>query len=96
MTDIRAFIYENSDVRIVQIDGQPWWVLKDICGVFGETNYRRVAARLASDVKGVSQVHTNGGKQNMIVVSEAGVYSALLSMQPSKARGVSDEYIAKR
>lgn len=83
-------------VRMVEIEGEPWFALKDVCEIFGETNYRRVANRLDEDEKGVSQIDTPGGKQKMTVINEVGLYSALFAMQPEKARGVDDEYIAKR
>lgn len=87
---------EFGDIRTVEVNGEPWFVLKDVCQSFGETNYRRVAGRLDEDEKGVSQIDTPGGMQSMTVVNEPGLYSALFLMQPEKARGVDDEYIAKR
>lgn len=87
---------EFGDIRTVTVNEEPWFVLKDVCEAFGETNYRRVAGRLEDDEKGVSQISTPGGKQNMTIVNEPGLYSALFAMQPEKARGVCDEYIAKR
>ena len=96
MNEIQIFNYNNSEVRTIQKDEEPWFVLKDVCQVFGETNYRRVSSRLEDDEKGVSQIATPGGNQNMTVVNESGLYSALFAMQPEKARGVSDEYIADR
>lgn len=96
MNEIQIFNYNSSEVRTIQKDGEPWFVLKDVCEVFGETNYRRVSGRLEDDEKGVSQIATPGGLQNMTVINEAGLYSALFMMQPEKARGVSDEYIAER
>lgn len=92
-------IFNNPDfgeLRTVEIGGEPWIVLKDVCQAFGETNYRRVSGRLDDDEKGVSQISTPGGVQNMTVVNESGLYSALFLMQPEKARGVEEEYIAKR
>lgn len=97
MNDLQ--IFENPEfgqIRAIEKDGGPWFVLKDVCEAFGETNYRRVSARLDDDEKGVSQINTPGGSQNMTVVNESGVYAALFAMQPEKARGVSDEYIADR
>jgi phage antirepressor YoqD-like protein len=41
-------------------------------------------------------MNTPGGKQDMAIVNLPGLYALLLAMQPEKARGVSDEYIAQR
>ena len=92
-------VFENpkfGKIRTVEVKGEPWFVLKDVCSVFGEQNYRRVSSRLEEDEKGVSQINTPGGSQNMTVVNEPGLYSTLFAMQPEKARGVSNEYIAQR
>ena len=46
---------EFGDIRTVTVNEEPWFVLKDVCEAFGETNYRRVAGHLEDDEKGVSQ-----------------------------------------
>ena len=97
MNEIRIFNNpEFGEIRTIEQNGEPWFVLKDVCESFGEQNYRRVSARLDEEEKGVSQIATPGGMQNMTVVSEAGLYSTLFAMQPEKARGVDESYIAKR
>lgn len=70
-------IFENSQfgkVRTIQKNGEPWFVLKDVCASFGENNYRRVSARLDDDEKGVSQIDTLGGPQSMTIVNESGIF----------------------
>lgn len=76
---------EFGQVRIVTIDNEPWFVGKDICSAFGDTNYRRSLLKIDDDEKGVSQIDTPGGKQNMVIVNESGLYSLLFSMEPQKA-----------
>lgn len=95
--ELTVFQHEQfGSIRTVAINDEPWFVLKDVCAAFGEQNYRRVSGRLEEEEKGVSQIATPGGNQNMTVVNESGLYSALFAMQPEKARGVSDEYIEQR
>ena len=92
-------IFDNPEfgkVRVIEKDGEPWFVLKDVCETFGETNHRRVSGRLDDDEKGVSQIATLGGNQNMTIINESGLYSALFIMQPKKARNVDIEYIESR
>ncbi len=96
MNNLQIFNYNGNEVRTIRKDGEPWWVLKDVCTVFGETNYRRVSGRLDEDEKGVSQIDTPGGMQSMTVVNEAGLYATLFAMQPEKARGVTEEYVQQR
>ena len=87
---------EGNDIRIVEREDGIWFVAKDVCAYFGESNYRRAMGNLDPDEKGVSQMNTPGGRQNLTVVNESGLYGLLFAMQPQKARGVSEEYIHER
>lgn len=85
-------VFENpifGQIRMTMVDDEPWFVGKDICEVFGDTNYRRSLSNIDDSDKGVSQIDTPGGKQRMTVVNESGLYSLLFQMQPQKAKGVS-------
>lgn len=35
MANIQAFEYQNNKVRTVDVDGEAWFVLKDVCAVLG-------------------------------------------------------------
>ncbi|GAB6172943.1 phage antirepressor Ant [Paradesulfitobacterium aromaticivorans] len=96
MNDLQVFSYEGKEVRTIQRDGETWWVAKDVCDVFGETNRNRAMQALEEDEKGYTQMSTPGGTQQVAVVNEPGLYALLFAMQPTKARGVSDEYITDR
>ena len=99
MNELQIFNYEGANVRTVWRDGEPWWVLRDVCAVFGETDHKRVKQRLDEDEVGGAKVphpQSDGKELDITVVSEAGLYSALFAMRPGKARGVSEEYIAER
>ena len=78
MNDILVFHYKSSEVRTVELNGEPWFVLKDVCAVLGIGNSRMVADRLDEDEKGVSQIDTPGGLQNVSIISESGLYNVIL------------------
>lgn len=92
----RLFEYQGKQVRTIIRDGEPWFVAKDVCEVFSDTNYRRSVARLDDDEKGVSPVSTPGGVQEMTVINEAGLYSLLFHMQPQKKSHMSHEQYEQR
>lgn len=90
MNDLQKFNNkEFGNVRAVVVNDLPWFVGKDVCEAFGDTNYRRSLSNIDESDKGVSQIDTPGGKQNMVVINESGLYSLLFQMQPQKAKGVS-------
>ena len=87
---------EFGNIRIVEKDGELWFVASDICKCFGETNRNRAMQELDDDEKGYTQIQTAGCVQRVSIINEPGLYALLFAMQPEKARGVSDAYIQNR
>ena len=85
MANIQVFEYQNSKVRTVDMDGEAWFVLKDVCAVLGISNNRMAADRLDDDEKGVSLIDTLGGKQEMVIVNESGLYHVILRSDKPEA-----------
>lgn len=83
--NIVPFEYHGREVRTLTIDGEPWFVLTDLCRVLDIANARNVAARLDDDQKGVRLLDTPGGRQNLTVVSEAGMYEVVLRSDKPEA-----------
>jgi hypothetical protein len=81
-----ALTFEDHHVRIVMIDGEPWWVLADVCDVLGNELPHRVAERLDSDEKDSHTMTTPGGPQQMTVISEPGLYKLLATSRKPEAR----------
>lgn len=86
MTKIQVFEYQNNKVRTVDMDGAPWFVLKDVCEVLGLGNSRMVSDRLDEDEKGVSKIDTLGGVQNVTIINESGLYNVILRSDKPEAK----------
>lgn len=86
MNELQVFSYEGKEVRTIQRDGEPWWILKDVCEVLEISNSRMVAERLDVDEKGVSIIDTLGGKQELTVISESGLYNVILLSRKPEAK----------
>lgn len=86
MNNIQIFKYENNDVRTVEMNGEPWFVLKDVCAVLGIGNSRMVVDRLDEDEKGVSRIDTPGGLQNVSIINESGLYNVILRSDKPEAK----------
>lgn len=71
-------------VRTVFKEGEPWFVLKDVCEILDIGNNRMVAERLDDDEKNsVSITDGNRGNPNFTVISESGLYNVIfLSRKP--------------
>lgn len=86
MNNIQIFKYENNDVRTVELNGEPWFVLKDVCAVLGLGTVSKVADRLDADEKGMNQIHTPGGMQDVTVINESGLYNVILRSDKPEAK----------
>ena len=84
--ELTVWNYGDNDVRILMIDDEPWLVLADVCRVLELSTPARVAERLDDDEKGMSQIHTLGGTQNMTIISESGFYSVVLRSDKPQAK----------
>jgi len=78
MSQLIPLHFENADVRMVMRDGEPWWVLNDVCAILEIANPRHAATRLRDWQKGVAISDTLGGRQEVAVVNEAGIYKLVL------------------
>lgn len=80
-------VYKNSPIRIVEKDGEPWFVAKDVCNILEIKNNRDTLNKcLDEDERGVDIIYTPGGNQEMTIVSEAGLYSLILRSRKPEAK----------
>lgn len=83
--NLTAFQYSDKEIRTIVIDNEPWFVAKDICQALGVSNSRDALTRLHEKEKGVSLIDTLGGKQELAVVSESGMYALVLRSRKPEA-----------
>ena len=86
MNDIIPFKYSGKPVRVVTIDGDPWWVAKDVCDVLGISKHRDALSRLDDDERGSVTLDTPGGSQKTGAINEAGLYTLILRSQKPEAK----------
>ena len=87
MNEIQVWNYESSEVRTVQVNGEPWFVLSDVCKVLELSTPARVAERLEKDE--VSQTHTidrMGREQKTTIINESGLYTVILRSDKPQAK----------
>ena len=78
MNDLTPFTYGAHEVRTITRDGEPWFVLADLCKVLDLSSPHKVAERIADDMKDRSSIPTLGGVQRVTIVSEAGMYAVIM------------------
>lgn len=88
MNDLQQFTNAQfGDIRALSIDGEPWFVGKDIAERLGYMNTRDAIYKHVDDEdKGVAKCDTPSGKQDMTVINESGLYSLVLSSKLHSAK----------
>ena len=86
MTDIQIFNYQNNEVRTVEMNGEPWFVLKDVCEVLGLTDTGRTAERLDPDELTRTTLVSGGQNREMFVINESGLYNVILRSDKPEAK----------
>lgn len=84
MSAVELFTYTDHQVRVVVIDGEPWFVLADLCRVLDIANPSMVADRIDADALSTAEVIDSMGRtQQARIVSEPGMYEVIfLSRKP--------------
>jgi prophage antirepressor-like protein len=85
MSALTPFAFEDHLVRVVTLDGEPWFVANDVCRALGLVNPRKAVGALDVDEKGVTIGDTLGGAQEMTVISEAGTYRLVFTSRKPEA-----------
>ena len=85
--DIQLFhSYQFGDVRALSVDGEPWFVAKDVCSILGLGRQQDSTRYLDDDEKRECLVNTPGGDQHMVCVSEPGLYKLIMRSRKPEAK----------
>lgn len=90
-TSLISFAFDATDVRATTQDGDPWFVLNDVCKVLEIANPRDAAGRLDDDEKaavGITDISSNGVEQRreVTIINESGLYSLVLTSRKPEAK----------
>lgn len=86
MTAPQIFTFQGSGVRTVIREGAPWFVARDACSILDQPNASQVVGRLDEDERAIHNLDTPSGVQAALVVSEAGLYSLILTSRKPEAK----------
>lgn len=85
--DISVIKFDGVKVRIVKINGEPWFVAKDICTALEIVDHLVPLRRLGTHEKGEYSIPTLGGIQQMTTVSESGFYKLIARSRKASTEG---------
>lgn len=88
MREINVFNSEEfGDIRAIEIDNEPWFVGKDVATALGYSNTRKaIGDHVHEDDKGVTKLDTLGGKQDLTIINESGLYALIFGSKLESAK----------
>ncbi len=79
-------IYKDNQLRIIDKDGETWFVAKDVSEILGYSATEAMTRRLDKDERDTTSCRTPSGEQEMLIISEAGLYQAILGSKKKEAK----------
>ena len=81
-------LFENPQfrVRVIMRCSDPWFVAKDACDCLELTNVSKACQTLDEDEKGITKGYTLGGSQDMMLISESGLYTLIMRSNKPNAK----------
>ncbi|WP_329496604.1 Bro-N domain-containing protein [Kitasatospora herbaricolor] len=83
---LAQFDFQGHEVRVVTVDGEPWWVAADVAAVLQIARVHSAVRGLDDDEKGAHTMRTPGGDQQVSIISESGLYSLILRSRKPDAK----------
>lgn len=82
--EIIPFDFNNNEVRVINQDGEPWFVAADVCRILEIKNTTQALGRLDADEKSMLNIGLSGGATN--AVNESGLYTLVLASRKPEAK----------
>lgn len=83
MNELKTWTFSGSEVRTILVNGDPWWVLSDVCKVLELSNPTVVANRLEEDERSKFDLGRQG---DATIINESGLYSVILRSDKPQAK----------
>lgn len=87
MQELRTFNFEELQVRTLEVDGEPYFIGKDVADILGYTNSRKTLSdHVDEEDKLTSRIVTSGQNRNVTIINESGLYSLIFSSKLENAK----------
>lgn len=83
MNELKVFNFNETQVRTIMINNEPWLIAKDVCDVLEISNVTQALERLDNDERSMFNI----GRQGEInIINESGLYSLILGSRKPEAK----------
>lgn len=84
---VEQFQFGEHKVRVIDIDGEPWWIARDVCDVLEIVNVGDAVASLDDDERSnIANPDVARGGRPMAIINESGLYSLILRSRKPEAK----------
>lgn len=85
-SEAQVYVFDNKEVRTLDIDGEPWFVGKDVAIILGYSNPQKALRdHVDEEDKTVNESFTVNGTM-AILINESGLYSLIISSKLPTAK----------
>ena len=88
MNEIQIFNFQNNNVRVININNEPWFAAKEVAAILGYSETAAMNRRLDDDEKTTLQIPQVGSNYttNITIINESGLYNAVLGSNKPEAK----------
>ncbi|MBM6630322.1 Bro-N domain-containing protein [Mammaliicoccus vitulinus] len=86
MENIKVEEFLGNEIRFVKVNNEWWAVAGDVAKSLGYNKTTNMNRMIDEDDKGAHIVHTPGGSQKVTIISEFGIYEAILNSRKDEAK----------
>jgi len=86
INSLTVFDFKSTQVRIISIDGEAWFLAKDVCDALELADTSKVCSRLDDDEKLIRTLCVSGQNRETLCISESGLYSLILTSRKPEAK----------
>lgn len=86
MNEISIFHFQGSEVRIVNVNDEPWFVAKDVAKILGYSDTQAMTRRLDDDEVSTCTDNSSGQVRYIAIINESGLYNAALGSTKPEAK----------
>ncbi len=88
--NLQLFSFNDQLVRVISVNGDPWFVAQDVCSILDLGNVSQACKPLKAREKDLYNNDTLGGKQDVVIISESGLYRLTMKSRKPQAEPFQD------
>jgi prophage antirepressor-like protein len=86
VNSLQIFQHNGWTVRVIEINGEPWFVARDVCEALEHSDTSKAVSRLDDDEKLIRTLFVSGQNREVLLINEPGLYALVLTSRKPEAK----------